>query len=473
MRLKTIDFLYVTFILTTVFAYFNYYPLNVDSTWILNSAHNILAGSTLYKDIIDVNPPLIFMYACIPTFVAELISVSRIYIYIIFVIFVISVSAYLCFIILLQYYKKQEDTIRYFLYSIIFILTISVNYDFGQREHLFMIFVFPYILSLMYKDSITLSKNILITIAIFASLGFNIKPHFFLIFIGIELIYMIHKKDILSIFRIDSIIISLSGFFYLIIIFVFFNEYINNTVPFAMATYSDVFNKSYLSLIMTFEIFLTLFIMIFWSIFTKKKIDLTIKVIFISLIMSITIYLIQQKGWNYHKIPILCISLLFLTHLIFSLLKKDKSYSLALFPLIFYIIYFNLQTVPKFKELENIIHRLPFDQKIYIISTDIAQGQPLLKENQIWTSRFPSLFMLPALLKNEKIESMQYTFDSLYEDFVNYKPDSIIFPRKEIGFDYYNYFTSKDVRLNKFYENYYTMSIISNYIILSKNKEYK
>lgn len=471
MKLKTIDFLFISFILAVVFIYFNYYPLNVDSTWILNCAHNILSGSILYEDIVDVNPPLIFIYATLPTFIAELVSFSRIYIYIIFVIFLISISIYLCSLILIQNYKKQENTIRYFLYSIIFILTISVNYDFGQREHLFMIFAFPYILSLMYKDSITLSKNILIIIAIFASLGFNIKPHFFLIFLGIEVTYMLHKKNILSILRIDSIIISLSGIFYLIIIFVFFNEYINITIPFAIETYTNVFNKSHLNLIMTFEIFLALFILIFWSIFTERKLDLSIKIIFVSLIMSVTIYLIQQKGWNYHKIPILCISLLFLAHLTFSLLKKDKSYCLAFFPLVFYILYFNIQSIPKFKELENIINKLPSNQKIFIASTDIAQGQPLLKENQIWSSRFPSLFMLPSLLKKEKNESMKYTFNSLYQDFIEYKPDTIIFPRKEIGFNYYNYFTSKDARLYKFYENYYTMRIISNYIILSKNKE--
>ncbi|MEA3498068.1 MAG: hypothetical protein U9R16_03310 [Campylobacterota bacterium] len=467
------DFIFSIILLFVIAVYFTFYPLNVDSTWILHSAQRMLSGATLYIDVVEVNPPLIFIYSIVPILFSEFSYISPTHSYILFVIILILISLYLSWIVLSNYYVSKLNSIRHYLYLIGFILTISISSNFGQREHLLMIFITPFILMMIYRDKIQLSSLSIILIAAFASFGFNIKPHFFLIFIGAELAYMIHSKNILSIFRKDSIIIICSGVLYLLLIFIKFPEYINFAVPMALDTYTTLFNKSFKVLLLNNTILLLFLSILFWFIFTARKLNLATKILFSIIITSLALYLIQQKGWSYHAIPLLISILLFLSYIVINNLKKDSQlYILGFIPIIISIIVMNIQSVPRFYELENILKDIPQGSKVHIISTDIARGQALLAENKLqWASRFGALGILPAIIENKNTKLKEYLFNSLYTDIKKYKPDVIIFCSKYPSFNYYNYFSNNDKRLREIYNIYYKKSTIEGYTILYKHKE--
>ena len=321
----------------------------------------------------------------------------------------------------------------------------------------------------MYRYEIDLPKSYIITIAIFASLGFNLKPHFFLIFVLVELIFLIHSKKLFSFLRVDFFIIVLSGFFYLLLIYFFFNEYISFMIPFAIETYTDVFNIPYITLFKNFETFTLLSILILYICFARRKTSLQNLTLVATIFASLVIYVIQQKGWSYHKIPFFTFSILLLFN-IFSTCPKKQIYSIVFIPLILYMMYFNtfIRHSNRHVELKPILKEFPKDASIHILTTDIGGAQPLLNQSkQVWASRFPSLFMLPSMIKNNQ-KVMDYTFDSIYEDLLKYKPDIIVFPALENRFDYFGYFTSKDERLDIFYKKYYTLRKKDNFIILYK-----
>jgi hypothetical protein len=212
---------------------------------------------------------------------------------------------------------------------------------------------------MLFRDEIKLTSLSIYFISIFASLGFNIKPHFFLIFISIEFIYMLYSKNFLSIFRKESLIIISSAFLYLIIIYTQFFEYIEFIIPLAVDTYTDLFNKSYVFLLIKHDTLLLFLVFLFYFIFTKKKINYQI-ILFISIfISSLIIYIVQQKGWAYHRVPIFIITLLFITYITINLLDKDsKVYVIGFVPVIGFILIFNIQSVPNFKELKDILKDL-------------------------------------------------------------------------------------------------------------------
>lgn len=59
-------------------------PMNHDVAWYLHGAKKMVNGFVLYKDIVDVNPPLIFFVNLPPAWLAELLGVfevSLLYIY--------------------------------------------------------------------------------------------------------------------------------------------------------------------------------------------------------------------------------------------------------------------------------------------------------------------------------------------------------------------------------------------------------
>ncbi|WP_072679795.1 hypothetical protein [Arcobacter sp. LA11] len=475
MKIKIIDFFYTFFILSIVFTYFQFNPLNVDSTWMLYGANQILSGATLYSDLPALNPPLIYIYAIIPTIFSKITFLTKESLFVIFVILLIFISLYLSYKVLSSYYKKESSKIRCYLYLLFIILTVTISTDFGQREHLLMIFILPYILSMLYRNKINLSNKTLIIIALFSVFGFNIKPHFFLIFIGIELIYLIEQKNLKSIIRIDFFIIFLSGFIYLLFIFIFFNEYISIAIPLALEIYTKTFNKSYTFLLLNLDSLLVLLIITFWILFSYRKIDLSIK-IFISLFFTtLLIYLIQKKGWLYHRIPFFTIGYLFLIHIYFHSIKKQyKRYMIFFIFISTHIIIQNITSVPRFYELENIVNSLPQKSKVHIISVDVARGQSLtIEKKHIWASRFAGLIILNKILKdkeNHKIKN--YLFKAMIEDMKKYKPDTVIFCGKYSRFNYYKYFTTENKELANLYNKNYSIKVIEGYTVLNKIQDF-
>jgi hypothetical protein len=475
MKLKIIDFIYTFFILSLVYIYFNNYPLNVDSTWGLYCAKMIIEGHTMYVDMIDVNPPLIFIYSTIPVFISNILNISSTNIYVLFIIFLIFISIYLSWRILIHVNFNSKSNLRLYLYSIIFILTILPSYNFGEREHLLMIFITPYILSIIYNKYLKkFSIYFKTIISLFAALGFNLKPHFFLILIGVELVYFIYKyeKNLLKTFRIEPIIVISSSIIYLITIYFLFPEYIDFMIPFSIDVYTDVFNKPLYILLLNYEFILSVLIITIFLILSKKILAHENIIFLTSIITSIFVYLIQQKGWSYHSLPYFIFTVLFITHLILYNSNKNSLYYIFLFPLIGIIPYQNIINVYQFNSLKKIINTFSDKSSILVISSDIAQGQVLLKPTQVWASRFPSLFMLPAIIHKNNLIIKNYTFNAIYEDLIKYKPDKIIFQSKEMGFDYYQYFIDEDKKLKDFYSKYYRINNKNDYIILEQ-KEFK
>ncbi len=472
-KFKLIDFLFSLLILSLVIIYFNFYSLNVDSTWILNSAKNLVLGSKMYVDIIDVNPPLIFIYSTIAIFLSQLSSLNIINSFILLVLFLISISSIFSWYIIRNIKFNKKEGKRYFIYAVIFILVISVTYNFGQREHLFMIFIFPYLLFKIYeKYNKNLPFPIRLFIGLFAALGFNLKPHFFLIFLAIELLHILDKKSISNLLKIESIIIIFSPFFYFFIIYYFFPEYINFMVPFAIETYVDLFNKSFYTLIINYEFIFFLLTFLIFIFFTKKKFSLSTKTILVASVSSLIIYLLQQKGWSYHRVPFFTISLLFFIHITIYKSNNKSIYFIFLIPFIFMVSYYNILNVYQYNDLKKILNQLPSKSSILIISMDIAEGQALLQKSQIWASRFPSFFMMPSIFRNNNSKIKKYMFNSLIEDLIKYKPNYIIFSKHPTNYNLYNYFIEENAKLKTFYTKYYKITFDKNYIILLKEKEY-
>ena len=118
MKIKIFDLLYFFAVLSTVVLFFNYFPLNEDSKWILHCADEMTKGAILYVDKIDVNPPLIFIYSIFAVFISKITFLSLINSYILLVILIICFSLYLCWKILDDIFKDDNSKIRVYLYTL-------------------------------------------------------------------------------------------------------------------------------------------------------------------------------------------------------------------------------------------------------------------------------------------------------------------------------------------------------------------
>jgi len=428
--MKKIYHISIIICITILSIYFYNYPLNEDSVWIIYSTQNMLHGATLYTDIVETNPPLIFLLNTIPLFFAKLMTISITHSYIIFVFLLICISLYLSNIIF-KANSNISTSQRYLLQTALLVsLSILPSGDFGEREHLFIIFIFPYILMMMFQDKIKLSKKETIFISLFSVLGFNIKPYFFFTFIIAETIYFLYHRSIKTLFRTQTLIIGISGFVYLGIIYIFFIEYYDVLLPLVISSYSDAFKKSFFDLIlfhindlMLISIF-TISTLIF--VYKRKQLDLSM---LLSLIYSLVIlYFYQQKGWHYHLLPAFILTSFSFFYILIVYINKENYKFTALGAILILLISFENRYINRYQYISNILNNFKPHSKVLILSTDIARGLPLVvQSHHLWCSRFPSLWMLPKVAKDPSKRSLQnYMNNAIYKDMLKYKPDYII-----------------------------------------------
>lgn len=121
-----------------------WYPLNHDSAWWLYIAHSIFSGADLYSTYIDVNPPLPTYISMVPVWFTMATGFPVAIISKTCVLLVLLVALVWCI-----YLVRDIDsgTFSGVLYAgwVIALLGLPAG-DYGQREHLMLASISPYVL---------------------------------------------------------------------------------------------------------------------------------------------------------------------------------------------------------------------------------------------------------------------------------------------------------------------------------------
>ncbi len=469
--LNKYDYFAYLFAVSIVLIYFFLHPLCADVTWLLYVAKSMLHGAEIYTDVMEVNPPLIILLTAISSFFADLLSISDKFSFIIFVIFLITISLYLSYYILEKVQFIKRSSLKILFLSLLFIFMIAPSWDFGQREHLFVIFIFPYFLTQMFYKEIEIPKNTLIVISLFAAIGFNLKPYFFVVFVFIELVNYYYSRNIAEFFRLSNRIIISVALLYVLVIFLFFHAYIDTLLPVAVAAYEVFATRTFTQIIFynLYDIIVGLVVFVYALILFIRIRSRDLLMLLSVMIATLFLYFYQYKGWHYHILPFFLVTLFTLVYLLLFYTKKEyRVYGMTILPLIIMIIVKNAYS-QDFSSLEERLKTFEASSKIVVFSGDIAMGEPLLQYEQQWSSRFPSLWMINALLKNDATFLKKYMFGAIYEDLLQYKPDYILFYRPQRGFDYYGYIVKNSSKIKRYLLKNYTYESDEKFVILRKN----
>jgi hypothetical protein len=164
-------------------------PTNSDVAWLLFSAERILAGATLYVDLVEVNPPLIVWLSVPPVAVAELVDVRSRWPFLVYVFCLVLLSLRLSWHLLgrLRPELTPEGKRAYLLFLVVALLLLP-GWVYGQREHLMVLLVIPYALALAARlTGGNPSGRELVGAGLLGGLGFAIKPYYLPTWIGLEL----------------------------------------------------------------------------------------------------------------------------------------------------------------------------------------------------------------------------------------------------------------------------------------------
>ncbi len=171
--------------------------LNGDSAWLLHAAGRVVDGARLYTDVVEVNPPLIVWLNVIVVAVAHLLRASEITTYRLFVWGLIGLALWLSDRMLASLREPEDSRYRrgLLLGAALILLALPGPY-FGQREHLTLAMVLPWILTTAARARGRPPADAdAVTAGLLAGVGVALKPHDLLLPLGLALYGWLRSPD--------------------------------------------------------------------------------------------------------------------------------------------------------------------------------------------------------------------------------------------------------------------------------------
>ncbi len=296
-------------------------PINHDVAAVLQFSQRWLAGEHLYTDLIDVNPPLIFVLNLVPALIDDWTPLNAVE------------SLQLCMVALglfawLLAFRVRDRAAegpiqRAFLDVLPALFLLAAGYDFAQREHIMAVGTLPYVLLAARRangDAGTMPRSRRLAVGVLAGVAIALKPHFLAVPALIELAVIAGRAAPLGWRRglpaaiaaelRDPVPLAMVAIWtlYLASLPILFADYLQTVVPLVWDLYLNLgeFTITEVLLVPRLATALCLLVPLLWI--TLRRPGSTALAVPRMLALAATGALIaavaQHKGWSYHILPI-------------------------------------------------------------------------------------------------------------------------------------------------------------------------
>jgi hypothetical protein len=279
-----------------------------DIAFLLYASGRALDGARLYVDLIEVNPPLIVWLNLPVVAVARAIGAADVTVYRIAVAALLAMSVLACRWVIARTADGREPAFRgLFLLSVVAALFVLPRLDWGEREHLTLALVLPYILlTIVRLERGAVRAGPAAAIGLAAAVGIAIKPHFVLLWFVREGVLMATRRRRPSL---EGVVIVAAGGLYLLAALLAtpdyfclvrelgpaYQAYVHNSLPLT-ALIGDGAGMSLGALVLTAAL---------WRHQRSRSLHLT-------LVLGVAAFyvaaVLQLKGWRYHFYPALALA---------------------------------------------------------------------------------------------------------------------------------------------------------------------
>ncbi len=275
----------------------------------LVSARMLLQGKKLYRDIFTVQlPPIYYLYA-VPVYISDRIGLLRDFQWLNLIgLAAIVWSAWAATALVARHPEFASGRMQrqHFLLALIVFITCSGAYYFFDREHMFLVLTFPYVMrftpSLASKQY---APGFRLSLGVAAAIGFCVKPHCLIVFGAVQLLYFFQQRSAAILFSLENgAIYFLTGLY---VTFVVYGnpDYVHIVLPMALATY-DAANSRTAGMF-----FLAICLLIFAVTFVDFRLRYTSpyrRDIYYLLGVSAGFlgYALINNGWGYTYNPLAC-----------------------------------------------------------------------------------------------------------------------------------------------------------------------
>lgn len=275
-------------------------PLNHDVAAVLHFSQRWFAGERLYADLIDVNPPLIFVLNLLPAASASWTPIDGPRA---LQLCVLALGALVWWLAQRVRNRDAEGRIeRAVTDALPLLFLLTAGYDFAQREHLMALCALPYVLAAARRARGERPRHLIAT-ALLAAMGFALKPYFLAVPGLIELAVLLARGR--AGFR-DPAPWAMAGFFalYLASLPLVFPRYLNSVVPLVYAYYVDLGALNEFWVLFTDRLgtaVWTMLVPLAW--FALRRCGPP-RMLLLAGVGALVSAMVQHKGWSYHVVPV-------------------------------------------------------------------------------------------------------------------------------------------------------------------------
>jgi len=287
-------------------------PLNHDVAAVLNFSERWLGGEHLYSDLIDVNPPLIYVLTLIPAALERLLPLSGVHALQLCMVAFGMVAWWLA--VSVRDRAAEGPSERVFLDVLPVLFLFDGGYDFGQREHLMAVAALPYLLASARRATGARPRR-RIAAAAFAAVGFALKPHFLAIPGLVELAVLGWNlrggltRGLRWTLR-DPVPWTLLAVWaiYLASLPLVFSDYLDVVVPLVWNFYLDLGGLTVLQVLLVSRMAVILMLLVPVLCIAARRIagpENKLPVMLgLAAIGAVASAVTQHKGWSYHIVPV-------------------------------------------------------------------------------------------------------------------------------------------------------------------------
>lgn len=279
-------------------------PLNHDVAAILHFAERWIAGERLYVDLIDINPPLVFLLSAVAVVAAHVVGFGPIVALQSAVLGAACWSLWLCARI--AWSQPGVGVARLSVLAVLlpFLLLGFPLEMFGQREHLMLIGALPYLLMAERRGTeADPPRRLEALAAVLAGVLFGLKPYFLAVPLLVEayLLLVLGARRTLS--RPTPWLLGALWLAQLAITVRFFGAYITMVVPFAVAAYQSLDFSPLGAALDGFGALPLAALVVLVPLAFSPRAGAAVRLVALAAIGAWVAGVAQGKGWPYHFLP--------------------------------------------------------------------------------------------------------------------------------------------------------------------------
>jgi hypothetical protein len=411
--------------------------LNSDLAWHLTLNEKVLAGYRLYVDVFETNPPLsVFMYMP-PVWIGQALRIAPEQVVIACVILEIAVALWVIEGLATAACLSEGEG-NALVWIFVTLLAILPGAVFGQREHIAVIALTPFVTITALRLRTASSRRWMILSGIGGGLAMCIKPHFGLV-VGLPmLLNAIRNRSLKVLFVLEAWIAAAIALGYAAIVALVYPDYLHFYAPMVVDAYLPIRTDT-AHLIMVSALMLGQALCLV-SLMARRDAAIWGEAApwLAAALGGAATFVIQGKGWPYTAFalcvfgwaaPLLCAT---------QIKLRPPLAIMGLLVLTFTGLYLS-SPAPGFPKLDSEIEALKIHPRMLTITDHIGLGHPLVRRiGGTWVGSSPSQILAggaivqklnPGLAPNKREEMdriISFDRSHLLDDLKRNQPDLIL-----------------------------------------------